>query len=260
MSDSVNHTDYPYFQVDNNVFDHGLNTFQLSVYFYLIRCANNAEGAYPSYTTIAKKAGMSRSKAMKIVDELIEIGLVNKQIRRKNELENYSNSYTVIVDTAKVEWCLSETTPSVCQTPPSVCQRPNKEPLIKNQSYKEPPLTNLQANPSVSKESIINSILKEDGTFDSDMEAYVIELAYEMMKGKPHRAVKQSYDDWDTLSLTCYGIDADSDDNERAERRELNIKELSDYIDHLADYMSRNIESRCTVDYLYTTKKRFNDE
>ncbi|MUG43444.1 helix-turn-helix domain-containing protein [Paenibacillus woosongensis] len=84
-----------FFTPSNDIFEFGLNPFQLSVYFYLARCANNAkEEAFPSYATIAEKTGMSERKAKNVVKELVSAGFIKKQ-RRWGERGGQSNVYVV---------------------------------------------------------------------------------------------------------------------------------------------------------------------
>ena len=86
----------PFFQVPNAIFDVGLNSFELSVYMYLARCSNGGAKAFPSYATIAAKCGMSKRKAVDVVNLLERVLLLKKKGRRgKKKGENYSNVYTV---------------------------------------------------------------------------------------------------------------------------------------------------------------------
>lgn len=84
-----------FFKGSNDTFEIGLNIYQIGVYTYLTRCANNNKSAFPSYATIAEKCGISKPKAISTVAELEELGLIKKQIRL-GEGRNNSNSYKVI--------------------------------------------------------------------------------------------------------------------------------------------------------------------
>ena len=78
--------DVPYFQVPNAVFEIGLDKHELLIYFYLARCGNQGATAFPSYNTIAKKCGVSRSTAITAVKNLESKGIVEKEIRYNCEM------------------------------------------------------------------------------------------------------------------------------------------------------------------------------
>lgn len=84
-----------FFQASNEMFDIGLNIYQIGVYAYLTRCANNKKSAFPSYKTIADKCGISKPKAISTVAELEKLGLVKKQVRM-GEGRNKTNTYRVV--------------------------------------------------------------------------------------------------------------------------------------------------------------------
>jgi len=86
--------DVPYFQVPNAVFDLGLSVFELAVFCYLARCANNGKVAFPSYNTIARCCGLSRRSAISAVQSLIAKGLLEKEVKR-GLLGYTSNNYRV---------------------------------------------------------------------------------------------------------------------------------------------------------------------
>jgi len=88
--------DIPYFQTPNKIFDTELNIYQKMIYIYLARCANQGSKAFPSYATITKKCSMGRTKAIATINELIELGIVKKEIRRNaDDSENLTNVYVV---------------------------------------------------------------------------------------------------------------------------------------------------------------------
>lgn len=84
-----------FFKGSNDTFEIGLNIYQIGVYTYLTRCANNKKSAFPSYSTIADKCGISKRKAITTVAELEGLGLVKKDIRY-GEGRNQTNTYKVI--------------------------------------------------------------------------------------------------------------------------------------------------------------------
>lgn len=96
MSDKLeNKFEHPYHQVPNDLYEIGLTTHEIAVYGYLTRCTNAGSTAFPSYNTIASKCGMSRSKAIKTIDSLIEKKIVEKKPRANNHGEQISNIYSV---------------------------------------------------------------------------------------------------------------------------------------------------------------------
>lgn len=84
-----------FFKAPNDLFEIGLNIYQIGVYSYLVRCSNNNKSAFPSYTTIASKCGISKRKAISTVSELEEMGLLKKR-QRAGEGRNQSNTYRVV--------------------------------------------------------------------------------------------------------------------------------------------------------------------
>lgn len=84
-----------FYKGPNDTFEIGLNIYQIGVYTYLTRCANNKKSAFPSYATIADKCGISKPKAISTVAELEQMGLVEKQIRI-SEGRNKTNTYKVV--------------------------------------------------------------------------------------------------------------------------------------------------------------------
>lgn len=91
----------PFFQVPNDIFEIGLDTYEMSVYFYLARLSNNGSTAFPSYKTIGEKSGMSRRKAINVVKALEEKGLLVKATRTSKESLNTSNIYEINPNVSK---------------------------------------------------------------------------------------------------------------------------------------------------------------
>lgn len=86
----------PYFQVPNDIFEIGLDKFEMLAYMYLARLGNQGGNAFPSYNTIAKRTNMSKRKAIDAVKSLESKGIVKVQRRYNKELnENYPNIYIV---------------------------------------------------------------------------------------------------------------------------------------------------------------------
>lgn len=88
----------PYFKVENVIFAReDLSAYEKLVYMVLCRYANNNDGAFPSYETIAKGASVSRATAIRTIKSLVEKNLVEKETRLKaNSNENTSNIYYVL--------------------------------------------------------------------------------------------------------------------------------------------------------------------
>ena len=69
-----------YFRVPNSVFDLGLSASELIVLIYLYRCQNNKSDAFPSYSTIAKQCNIDRRTAIRVINSLIDTGLIRKKL------------------------------------------------------------------------------------------------------------------------------------------------------------------------------------
>lgn len=110
----------------------GLSIYEKMAYI-VIRSHCNARGtsAFPSYSTIAREASMSRSSAIRAVEGLLQKGLLHKEIRydvsKNRKVKHTSNNYT-LENPSKVvshrHQCPTDTTlvshrhhPSVPQTP-----------------------------------------------------------------------------------------------------------------------------------------------
>jgi DNA-binding Lrp family transcriptional regulator len=82
--------------VQNEIIDEdNLTVYEKMVYIVLCRFASNkTDRCYPSYETIAKRAGCSRPKCIQVVKSLIEKGLISKEMR-KGEHEFMTNYYYI---------------------------------------------------------------------------------------------------------------------------------------------------------------------
>ena len=65
-----------YFKMSNAIFVYGLTPIQLSVYFYLCRCAGQRGSCWPSMQTIANCCGCSKNAARSAVQKLDELGFI----------------------------------------------------------------------------------------------------------------------------------------------------------------------------------------
>ena len=88
----------PFVMVDYAVVMSGqLSVYELAVYLVLCAYADSREGTcFPSYQTIAGKAGCSRRKAIDAVARLESLGLIRKEVRKNPCGDNTSNLYTVV--------------------------------------------------------------------------------------------------------------------------------------------------------------------
>ena len=88
----------PFVMVDYAVVMSGqLSVYELAVYLVLCAYADSREGTcFPSYQTIAGKAGCSRRKAIDAVDRLESLGLIRKEVRKNPCGDNTSNLYTIV--------------------------------------------------------------------------------------------------------------------------------------------------------------------
>ncbi len=90
-----------------------LGVYDKTVYAILCSYANSADrSCYPSYQTIARKAGCSRRKVIAVIANLERMGLVEKQEQRSSIGDNASNLYTV-----KPKTGAGGSPPNACGTP-----------------------------------------------------------------------------------------------------------------------------------------------
>ena len=89
-----------YFPVPNEIFCLGLNSGEIAVYAYLLRCENRKTfQCHPSYKTIGNAVGMSKNTVKKYVDSLIKKRLITAEptsvITQKGEKRNGNLRYTI---------------------------------------------------------------------------------------------------------------------------------------------------------------------
>jgi hypothetical protein len=71
--------------------------YEKAIYMVLCRHANvHTATAFPSYNTIAKKAGCSRRKAIDSVASMVLKGLINKILNTNSKGEPTSNTYEIL--------------------------------------------------------------------------------------------------------------------------------------------------------------------
>ena len=89
-----------YFMVPNEVFSLGLNSGELSIYSYLLRCEDRRTyKCHPSYRTIGRAVGLSENTVRKYVSSLEEKGLIHAEpsriTTRDGRVRNGSLIYTI---------------------------------------------------------------------------------------------------------------------------------------------------------------------
>jgi len=96
-----------YFIVPNDLLEiKSLSVYHKMVMICLLRCGNQNAPAFPSYETIRRRCSISRQKAIDVVKELGDIGLVKKRKRKKGK-KSTSNLYDVRVERIR-QLCLQE--------------------------------------------------------------------------------------------------------------------------------------------------------
>lgn len=89
-----------YFMVPNEVFGLGLNSGEISIYGYLLRCEDRKTyKCHPSYRTIGRAVGLSENTVRKYVSSLEEKGLIHAEpsriTTRDGRVRNGSLIYTI---------------------------------------------------------------------------------------------------------------------------------------------------------------------
>lgn len=89
-----------YFMVPNEVFSLGLNSSELSIYGYLLRCEDRRTfQCHPSYRTIGRAVELSENTVRKYVCSLEEKGLIHTEpsriITQDGRVRNGSLIYTI---------------------------------------------------------------------------------------------------------------------------------------------------------------------
>lgn len=116
--------------IDNELIDdYGplLGAYGIAAYCILVRFANRqGTDAYPSYQTVGKLMGASRSTAIRSINNLVKHGLIDKE-KRESKGEPQSNMYTILPvrkpQASQVVGGVPQQPPSVPRQPPSVSQQ-----------------------------------------------------------------------------------------------------------------------------------------
>lgn len=85
-----------FFISQNMIFDLDISIYAKMTYMYLCRLADNDNQSFPSYNTIAKACSYSKSSAIRSIQELEKIGLIEKKsrnIKKDGKIINRSNIY-----------------------------------------------------------------------------------------------------------------------------------------------------------------------
>ncbi len=114
-------TNEPFFIVPNKVFEYGLGPYELSILFYLCKCADKERHTcYPSERGIADACGMSLSTAKRSVRALEEKELINieKQFSKsKNGFNRQTSNFYTLRVYGTPDTALTDTPVKLCETP-----------------------------------------------------------------------------------------------------------------------------------------------
>lgn len=106
----------PYHRIENELYDIGLDVYEIAVYCLLCRYADNKnDNCFPSYETLAKKLNMSRKKAIQTIKSLENKNLISKETRKCDETAEYSSNLYTILSVKNYRKDIG----SECDTPPS---------------------------------------------------------------------------------------------------------------------------------------------
>jgi len=88
----------PFTLVDQAVLlSENLDSYDKAVYAILCSYANNEDGScFPAYNLLARKAGCSRSKVIRVIANLESKGLIQKRTRYNSNGDNTSNLYVIM--------------------------------------------------------------------------------------------------------------------------------------------------------------------
>lgn len=138
----------PFTMVDKAVLmDESLSVYDKAVYCILCAYADkDSRSCFPSYRTIARKAGCSRRKAVSVVAHLEELGLIEKKEQHNSIGDSTSNLYTVKPMNGQPmtragasdapHSSAGRTSPDASQTPPDAEDTPEQDSLKQNQLNK----------------------------------------------------------------------------------------------------------------------------
>lgn len=188
----------PFTMVDKAVLmDESLSVYDKMVYCILCAYADkDSRSCFPSYQTIARKAGCSRRKAISVVAHLEELSLIEKREQRNSIGDNTSNLYTVKPMKCQLMTRIGasdaprssavRTLPDAPQTLPDAEDAPERSPFKQNQLNKMNPSIYRREAFARLKEQIEYAYFEENfpdriGFIDSLL-GYMLELRHE---GRP---------------------------------------------------------------------------
>ena len=124
-----------------------LSVYDKALYAILCSYASSDGSCYPSYSTLARKAGCSRRKVIAVISNLEELGLLEKQPQVNSVGDSTSNLYTI----KPMGDALYSPPSSACQSPPDA---PNSPPGAGDTPELYPNINNKVNNihPSISAE------------------------------------------------------------------------------------------------------------
>lgn len=219
-----------YFMAPNELFDLNITIYEKMVYIYICRCGNNST-AFPSYNTIAKKSGMSRSKAIDVVSSLQKMELIKKYSRKNEHDESQTNIYEIVPPGVQ------HASPGVRQTPPSIQDTPYKELSNKkiNKNYKG---AEFNSTPHFS----FNEYLIEYNPDEDVIECveYYLSL-YKEYRGFEHPRLKK--EQWDDIFCNLFDVDVfDLSETNVMDMIDQHFKTLYKNCDYnILHFMSENI-------------------
>lgn len=89
----------PFTMIKNEVIQsEELTIYQKMMYIVLCSHANQSNTCFPSYETLAREVGCCRNKAIAIISELEEMGLIKIERAKTLKGNHKSNSYEIVVD------------------------------------------------------------------------------------------------------------------------------------------------------------------
>jgi hypothetical protein len=89
----------PFAKIANEIIQsEELTIYQKMMYIVLCSHANQSNTCFPSYETLAREVGCCRNKAITIISELEEMGLIKIERAKTPKGNHKSNSYEIVVD------------------------------------------------------------------------------------------------------------------------------------------------------------------
>ena len=93
--DFIEVEDSGYFIGANMIFDLDISSNAKLLYLYLTKMGNQQRSSFPSYRTMAKYCGFSKRTAIRVMQELLDAGLILKEARHRGKMQT-SNIYIIL--------------------------------------------------------------------------------------------------------------------------------------------------------------------